>query len=276
MEGGLEATKSKRVRASYHCQLWGWQMGENPDWDGMVWNWVAVRKKTPTPRDGGTVGAMRLGRDGYLLRCLVSLLPPPVHPHQFTINKWTYASLYLNSIPWKSMRNNASWQCKVVASFVCKLRGIIIVLGNCPAKGFRRMSSWLISVTCFSSFPLCLLDPLYLWVFFLPLPEGKYQWCFEDEIGGECSCWIHVCLCIPPTHNLEILAFFHVWNFSGPLLQDRAAPMCVHFESVCQVLLSLNCDSMLITHQPVWRQRFCFNSLLNLTHHHSVWVTQAS
>lgn len=90
-------------------------------------------------------------------------------PHQFTINKWTHASLYLNPIPWKSVRNNASWQCKVVASFVHKLRGIIIALGNCPAKGFRRMSSWLISVTCFSSFPLRLLDPLYLWVFFFYL-----------------------------------------------------------------------------------------------------------
>ena len=83
-------------------------MGENPDWDGIVRNCVAVRNQTPTPRDGRAAGAMRLGRDSYLLRRLASLLLPPVHPHQFTINQWTYASLYLNSVPWKSMRNNAS------------------------------------------------------------------------------------------------------------------------------------------------------------------------
>lgn len=79
MEGEQKPPKRKRVR--------GRQMGENPDWDGMVKNCAAVGNQMLTPRDHGTVGAVKLGRDSYLFRCLASLHLPPVHPHQHVINQ---------------------------------------------------------------------------------------------------------------------------------------------------------------------------------------------
>lgn len=85
----------------------------------------------------------------------VSLPLPLVHSsHLLTHNHWAYASLYLNSLPGKSMRHSVLPQCKITPLFVRKLTLQIFVLGNYYAEGFRRMIYWLVSVTRFSSFPL--------------------------------------------------------------------------------------------------------------------------
>lgn len=112
---------------------------------------------------------------------LILLFTPPICS---LTNQWTYALLYLSSLPRESVRHNVLPQCKIIPLFVRKLRLQIFVLGNYYAEGFRRMTYWLVSVSCFSSFPLPFpgLQGASL-SRFLPPPDCKYQWCLEDGMG---------------------------------------------------------------------------------------------